>query len=144
MIVAVLSANALISSGMSTSLPDAVSTETDARVEYVAQSNAMKAMVGEVEEEAEESARIIQVGGGDFWSAEKNARFKELAREEAVRDLTVEEYKELEELSRLRRYEKHPRTADEILWQRRQQKLTRDLVEALKAYVEFHEPPGCS
>jgi hypothetical protein len=74
------------------------------------------------------------------WDAEKNSRFKTLAREEALRELSIEELADLERLTRLRR-ERYPRSADEILWQRRQQKLTQTLVEALQAYVEFHETP---
>jgi hypothetical protein len=73
------------------------------------------------------------------WTAEANLRFKELARNEALRDLSVEEYKELEALTRLRRFEKYPRSAEEILWQRHQQQLTQGLVKALEDYVEFHE-----
>jgi hypothetical protein len=73
------------------------------------------------------------------WTAEKNARFKELAREEAIRDLPLEELAELDFLARIRRGEKYPRSADEILWGRRQEKLTLGLVNALEAYVEFHE-----
>jgi hypothetical protein len=77
----------------------------------------------------------------DHWNAEKNARFKQLAQDEAFRELSIEEFAELESLTRLRRIERFPRSADEILWHRRQQKVTYDLVKALQVYVEFHEPP---
>lgn len=73
------------------------------------------------------------------WNAAANARFKELTRQEALLELDVEEMIELEELTRLRRAARHPCSADEILWQRRQQKLTDSLLAALKAYVEFHQ-----
>jgi len=73
------------------------------------------------------------------WDAEKNLRYKALAKDEALRDLSIEELAELETLTRLRRFAKYPRSADEILWERRQQKVTRGLVQAVQTYVEFHE-----
>lgn len=75
----------------------------------------------------------------ETWSPAKNIRFKELARAEAIRDLSIGEILELDDLTKLRRDTKHPRTADEILWQRRQQKLTNKLLDALVDYVEFHK-----
>ena len=75
----------------------------------------------------------------EYWSAEKNIRFKELANKEVLDTISNEESKELDTLIRLRRSEKYPRSADEILWQRRQQKTTRKLVEILREYVELHE-----
>jgi len=75
----------------------------------------------------------------DHWNAEKNWRFASLAKKEALESLSIEEQLELDRLTNLRRTEKYPRTADEILWQRRQQRLTHGLVEALEAYVSFHE-----
>jgi hypothetical protein len=78
----------------------------------------------------------------ETWSADKNIRFKELARDEALRELSIEELAELDSLTRLRRFAKYPRSAEEILWQRRQQNLTRALVRALQEYVEFHHPSG--
>jgi hypothetical protein len=83
--------------------------------------------------------RKVQPLDNDSWTAEHNARFKELVREEALRDLSIPELVELESLTRRRRFRKYPRSADEILRERQQQKLTRTLVLALKNYVQFHE-----
>jgi len=73
------------------------------------------------------------------WTPHAAARFEELSRAEAFGELSAEELRELELLTRLRRFEKYPRTADEILWTRRQRNLTRGLVHALEKYVEFHK-----
>jgi hypothetical protein len=83
--------------------------------------------------------RKVQPMDNDAWTAEHNARFKELAREEALRELSIPELAELESLTRRRRFKKYPRSAEEILRERQQQKLTRSLVQALKDYVRFHE-----
>jgi len=74
-----------------------------------------------------------------IWKAEYNQRFEKLSRKEARDELTVAELAELEELTKLKRAKKSPRTADEILWHRKQQALTDSLLESLKKYVEFHE-----
>lgn len=84
------------------------------------------------------SNQIIELERPVVWGALANARFKELSREEALRDLSAAETLELDELTRLRRMAKYPRSAEEILWQRRQQKVTDALVNALKVYVDFH------
>ena len=85
------------------------------------------------------SNQTIEFQPANVWDASANIRFKELAREEALRDLTAAEIFELEELTRLRRIAKYPRSAEEILWQRRQQKITDTLLDALKDYVDFHQ-----
>jgi hypothetical protein len=74
-----------------------------------------------------------------LWKAEYSQRFQKLSRMEAREELTIAELAELEELTQLRRVKKFPRTADEIIWQRKQQALTNSLLESLKKYVEFHE-----
>lgn len=74
------------------------------------------------------------------WDAQNKSRFKELSRREAMGSLNTTELEELEMLSSLRRANNFPRSAEEILWQRRQSKLTRTLVDALQEYVKFHEP----
>jgi hypothetical protein len=83
----------------------------------------------------------VPVSPLDCWDAENNLRYKELARDEALRELSIEELAELETLTRLRRFAKYPRSAEEILWERRQQKVTHGLVQAVQTYVEFHETP---
>ena len=77
----------------------------------------------------------------DRWDETSVVRFRHLARKEAGGKLVAEELAELEDLTRLRRTT-FPRTADQILWQRRQRNLTQLLISALEAYVEFHEGPS--
>jgi len=134
-------ASTFVSSAMALAAPDVVTSGAATVVEAVAQSNTLEACVGGNQVGFGVSgleAEAVDVG---HWSATKNARFKELARNEALTGLSIEDFAELETLTRLRRFEKYPRSADEILWQRRQQKVTRGLVEALEAYVHFHETP---
>jgi hypothetical protein len=76
------------------------------------------------------------------WTAEANLRFKELAHKDAMDQLTAREWAELDSLSALRREAKFPLSADQILWQRRQNALTEKLLSALKEYVEFHNFSG--
>lgn len=85
------------------------------------------------------SSRVIRVSPIAQWNGKTNARFNELARKEALGGISIGELAELESLAALRRSEKSPRTADQILWDRRQEKITHDLIQALQAYVEFHE-----
>jgi hypothetical protein len=72
------------------------------------------------------------------WGAEANLRFKELASKDVMDELTAREWAELDSLSALRREAKFPLSADQILWQRKQNALTDKLLSALKEYVEFH------
>ena len=76
------------------------------------------------------------------WSAQANLRFKELARKDVMDQLTAHEWAELDSLSALRRQAKFPLSADQILWQRKQNALTDKLLSALKEYVEFHNFSG--
>jgi hypothetical protein len=76
------------------------------------------------------------------WSAQANIRFKELARKDAMDELTAREWAELDSLSDLRRQAKFPLSADQILWQRKQKSVTQNLLNAIKEYVEFHDFPG--
>ena len=75
------------------------------------------------------------------WSAEANIRFKELARKDVMGELTAREWAELDSLLALRRQAKFPLSADQILWQRKQNALTDKLLSALKEYVDFHNLP---
>jgi hypothetical protein len=134
--IATLSANTLLSSALATTSINGVSSELIPHVEMAGESNKPDAPLFHIESTTRLSVEPVEV---DSWSAEKNTRFKQLAREEALRDLSIEEIAELEHLTSLRRFETYPRSADEILWQRHQQKLTRQLVQALQAYVQFHE-----
>lgn len=76
------------------------------------------------------------------WSAQANLRFKELARKDVMDQLTASEWAELDSLSALRRQARFPLSADQILWQRKQNALTDKLLSALKEYVEFHNLSG--
>jgi len=73
------------------------------------------------------------------WGAEANIRFKELARKEVMDELTPVEWSEFNSLAALRRQAKFPLSADQILWQRKQNALTEKLLEVFKEYVEFHK-----
>jgi hypothetical protein len=139
-----ISANTVLGSAMVIAAPDAVTSGMRACVEIAAESNKPEAVAGRFKVETIAPRVSVQAANLDHWSAEKNARFKELSRNEALRELTIEEQAELESLTRVRRFEKYPRSADEILWQRRQQQLTRSLLQALHEYVEFHETPRSS
>ena len=74
------------------------------------------------------------------WSPAFKGRFAELVRKEALSQLTLEELAELESLTELRERTVYPRSASEILWERKSQKVTKELMKALEAYVEFHRP----
>lgn len=73
------------------------------------------------------------------WNTAKNERFNQLALKESAEELSIEEWAELNSLSKLRRLAKFPRPSHEILWERKQRKYTNNLVRALTEYVEFHE-----
>ncbi len=75
------------------------------------------------------------------WTRAMAKRFRELAKKEALNTIASEELQELERLTRDRRNLEYPRTADEVLWEVRQRRVTGNLVQALKAYVEFHKLP---
>jgi len=116
---------------------DAVTSEVTIAPAVIAQSNF-----------AGVSPESFNLGGSDaaveavvtqHWSAEMAQRFKDLSRVEALGELTIQELAELETLTRLRRSTKYPRTADEILWSRRQNSVTSGLVMAVQKYVEFHK-----
>jgi hypothetical protein len=130
----------MTSSEMRFVFPDAKSSGVNVSFDVIPQSNQLSTPV----QDSESSERTFNAPFAEKWNAESNARFKELARAEAIRDLSVEELAELNALTRLRQAEKYPRSADEILWQRRQHNVTRNLVHALTTYVKFHETPRSS
>jgi hypothetical protein len=78
----------------------------------------------------------------DEWTSELQHRFHELAIKEAMGELPSAEAIELEHLSDLRRTLDNPRTGDEVLWEYKQRRLTRNLLGSLKQYVEFYEGPS--
>lgn len=75
------------------------------------------------------------------WSKAMDRRFEELSIREALGNLSGAELDELENLTKERRRLHHPRTADEILFEYRQRKVTSDLVKAVQEYVDFHDLP---
>ncbi len=75
------------------------------------------------------------------WTRPMAKRFRKLAKKEALGTTAPEELQDLERLTRDRRNLEYPRPADEVLWEVRQRRVTGNLVQALKAYVEFHKLP---
>ncbi|MBI2928790.1 MAG: hypothetical protein HYY24_24265 [Verrucomicrobia bacterium] len=75
------------------------------------------------------------------WTKAMARRFRELAKTEALGSIAPEEMQELERLTHDRRNLEYPRPAEEVLWEVRQRRVTGNLVQALKAYVEFHRLP---
>jgi hypothetical protein len=134
-----VAADTVLSSAIITAEFNVMCSTLDTSVQIAAQSNIPEVSIdksGGSSSGVSLTAGIVDV---ERWSAEKNVRYKELSRNEALGQLSVEELAELDSLTRLRRFKKYPRSAEEILWQRHQQKLTRNLVQALQTYVEFHE-----
>jgi hypothetical protein len=80
-------------------------------------------------------------GPATEWTKAMAKRFRELAKKEALGTIPPEELQELERLTRDRRNLEYPRPTDEVLWEVRQRRVTGNLVQALKAYVEFHKLP---
>lgn len=141
MMLRVSTAGTILSSAMVAAVPNTVSSMPSIQIATITGANKPEAIVSCFQMEPVVPDRRIKPLVVNHWSSEKDTRFRELVRKEALQEVSVEESAELEVLTRLRRAEKYPRSADEILWQRRQQSLTRDLVQALQAYVEFHETP---
>lgn len=106
---------------------------------FEVQTNAMTISVDVQTNETDVFVNAMNHWETETWTAGKGQRFRELALKESLDELSIEDQAELEELTRLRRSAKNPRTADEILWERRQNRVTNDLVHALQNYVEFHE-----
>jgi hypothetical protein len=138
--VASIKANALLNSAMFTVATDAVTSEFKVALANVTQSNLAEISLGSFGSSFVGSENTVKAVATQHWSAEKAQRFQQLSRIESLGELSIGELAELETLTRLRRFAKFPRTADEILWHRRQDKVTTGLVQALQKYVEFHEP----
>jgi hypothetical protein len=133
--------NSALTTALSATPVSASVSERSVEIKIPAHSNKVEPVVPTFKTE---SPRIVRACAVEHWTPQDDARFKELLRNEALRDLSTVELAELESLTRRRRIEKNPRSADEILWQRRQQSLTRNLVRALRAYVDFHQAPDYS
>jgi hypothetical protein len=75
------------------------------------------------------------------WSKRMEKRFEQLSISEAFGRLSSGERDELENLTKERRRLHHPRTAEEILFEYQQRKVTSELVKAVQKYVNFHDLP---
>jgi hypothetical protein len=75
------------------------------------------------------------------WSRKMDKRFEQLSIAEALGRISVAEQDEIENLTKERRRLHHPRTAEEILFEYQQRKVTSDLVKAVQKYVNFHDLP---
>jgi hypothetical protein len=78
----------------------------------------------------------------DEWTTALQMEFRQLAIKEAEDKISPKEVNRLEELTTLRRVHQHPRSADEVLWEFEQRRLTERLLATLKSYVEFYEGPS--
>jgi hypothetical protein len=78
----------------------------------------------------------------DEWTVPLQKEFKHLAVKEAEGMISPEEANRLENLAALRRVYQHPRSADEVVWEFEQRKLSERLLATLKSYVEFYEGPS--
>ncbi|HEX3857088.1 MAG TPA: hypothetical protein VHY30_07320 [Verrucomicrobiae bacterium] len=136
-----ISADTVLSSSIFATEFEVVSSTLSTNVQIAEQSNFSGISIEELDASSTVNRLTTQISDVQHWSAEKGQHFRELTLKEAIGELSTNELAELESLTRLRRSEKYPRTADEILWHRSQQNVTRGLVQALQTYVEFHETP---
>ncbi len=72
------------------------------------------------------------------WTPDLERRFQRMAEDKAVNRLNLSKKVEFEKLHALRRRLKYPRTGEEVIAEYKQRMLTRNLVQALAEYVEFH------
>lgn len=76
------------------------------------------------------------------WDAASKRRFKELAVKEALGEITRTEAGELERLTILHRNHESPRTAEEIIWEYHQIKLTNSILAMFQQYdIHLHRRP---
>jgi hypothetical protein len=135
-----ISVDTVSSSVISTVEFNVVTSTLNTTVEATAQSNMPEISIKDLNANSTGISFTNEISDIERWSAEKGQRFRELALNESLGELSIADMAELEALTHLRRSEKYPRSADEILWHRRQQNVTKSLVQALQTYVEFHEP----
>lgn len=76
------------------------------------------------------------------WTQKLEVRFRRLAEDKALNQLSIKAMVEFEKLMALRRQLKNPRTGEEVLREYKQRMVTRNLVNALTQYVEFHQLPN--
>jgi hypothetical protein len=73
------------------------------------------------------------------WTPKLEAKFYRLAENNALNRLSLEHKVEFEKLLAIRRLIKNPRSGEEVLAEYQQRMTTRNLVQALTQYVEFHQ-----
>ena len=78
------------------------------------------------------------------WTETHHKRFHALAVKEALGSLTPSEAVELDALTIRRRQEESPRTGEEVIHEFKQVRVTRELVKALRQFVNFYEATGSS
>ena len=72
------------------------------------------------------------------WTKQMAKRFDELSIMEAFGKISPEQMIELEDLAQDRRNLKYPRSAEEVLWEYRQRRITSNLVKAVQEYARFY------
>jgi hypothetical protein len=72
------------------------------------------------------------------WTPKLEAKFNRLAQSKALNELSLTGNVEFEKLTAYRRQLKNPRTGEEVIAEYEQRMLTRDLVQALAKYVNWH------
>lgn len=73
------------------------------------------------------------------WTPKLEAKFNRLAQRKAFNELSLVGNVEFEKLSAYRRQLKNPRTGEEVIAEYEQRMITRDLVQALAKYVNWHK-----
>lgn len=128
------------------SLPTPVST--DLRAPFVVETGPFEGgqftpsqrIVPTLSNRVEENIHVVSFNRRPTnWTKQMGKRFDELARLEAFGKITPPQLSELEMLASDRRNLQYPRTAEEILWEYNQRRLTTNMVKAVQEYAKFHE-----
>src|ERR1019366_8458672 len=110
MTVATISVTTVLTSALVTEAAELVSSGANMHVELPLETNELKAFVPTWQAATGICPMTIEAVDSDCWTAAKNVRFKQLARDEALGDLSVDELAELNSLTHLRRHEVYPRS----------------------------------
>lgn len=73
------------------------------------------------------------------WTSKLEKKFNRLAERKSILKLTLAENIEFEKLAACRRQLKNPRTGEEVIAEYEQRVITRNLVEVLAQYVNWHK-----
>ena len=74
-----------------------------------------------------------------IWPRNTEPRFRNLVAKAALETATADEKSELSALTVFRRAERNVRPLEQILWEDRQQRLTENLLKALRELIDFNE-----